>query len=235
MEKYNLTPFQKELFLAIAPIIRKTQSLEFIISWLNDGGHARPMFFEEPKIDDRSWRDQWGKMSQSDFRVLENKRYIHFIAGDTYGLDVAAILEAVDTNFGSRSIENPTPHIFISYARANKSITERLFSLLSLAYDSVWYDRKLRTGQEWEQELLNQISLCTDFIFLLSKDSVESSWCKKEFDEAVRLSRHILLFRLDDTDLPDWLKHLQVSSMKEINADTIAELFATFIRTSNRT
>lgn len=113
-------------------------------------------------------------------------------------------------------------------------MTGRLAELLSQTFDDVWYDTaNLIGGDEWWAKILEQMTLCDHFIFVLSPESVASAWCYKEFLEAQRLRKHIIPVRVRArTVLPDWLSQLHcIEMLDEVTVEGLNSLYASLIRT----
>jgi hypothetical protein len=125
-------------------------------------------------------------------------------------------------------------HIFISYCRVDKHVTRRLAELMSQAFDVVWYDTaKLVGGDEWWAKIVEQVTMCDHFIFLLSPESVESDWCHKEFLVAQHLRKHVIPVRVRArTPIPDWLSQLHcIDMLDEVTVEGLNSLYASLIRT----
>lgn len=113
-------------------------------------------------------------------------------------------------------------------------MTRRLAELMSQTFDDVWYDTaKLVGGDEWWAKIVEQVTLCDHFIFLLSPESVESDWCYKEFLVAQRLRKHIIPVRVRArTPLPDWLSQIHcIDMLDEVTVEGLNGLYASLIRT----
>src|SRR5512145_3436038 len=127
------------------------------------------------------------------------------------------------------------PPIFVCYSRVDQPVTEQLAGLLRKAYDHVWYDENLHGGEEWWAEILKEIARCQHFLFMMSDESIASEWCRRELDEARRLSKHIVpvLVRAR-TFVPDELQKLQRIDMSAgISLETLNALYASLIRSIN--
>ncbi|MBC6934672.1 MAG: toll/interleukin-1 receptor domain-containing protein [Chloroflexi bacterium] len=126
-------------------------------------------------------------------------------------------------------------HIFVCYSRVDRAITEQLAGLLRKAYNHVWYDDNLHGGEEWWTEILKEIARCHHFIFLMSDESIGSEWCRRELDEARRLTKHVLpvLVRAR-TLIPAELQKLQRIDMSSgITVENLNALYAALIRAVN--
>jgi hypothetical protein len=84
--------------------------------------------------------------------------------------------------------------IFISYSRADRQFVDDLLPLLrkTYNYDSVWFDDEIHGGSHWWELILDEIAKCSIFIYLISNESLQSSYCLTEIQEAMRLNKSIL-------------------------------------------
>jgi hypothetical protein len=82
--------------------------------------------------------------------------------------------------------------IFVSYARVNKEQVDGFLEQLeSLDYD-VWIDSNIKGGQEWWEEIIDQIESCDIFLAVVSRASVDSDACARERAYALALGKPIL-------------------------------------------
>lgn len=72
------------------------------------------------------------------------------------------------------------PFIFVSYAHTDRDIVYPIIELLQNNGYHVWYDEGLHIGNDWRDELEERIRCCHAFIFMQSKQSVRSEYCKDE-------------------------------------------------------
>jgi formylglycine-generating enzyme required for sulfatase activity len=124
---------------------------------------------------------------------------------------------------------------FISYSRVDqKPFTEEFAKRLRRVYGdaSVWYDAGLTGGQRWWDEILRQIAAAEVFIYLLSPESVGSSYCQAELAEARRLHKKILPVLIRDrTPIPPGLQAVQyVPMFRGFTADAMDDLHASIRR-----
>ena len=98
--------------------------------------------------------------------------------------------------------------IFVSYARVDKPFCIQIVDTLDV--HETWYDQRLYAGQNWWKEILRRLDWCESFVYLLSPDSIASEYCRKEFELAQSLGKHIVpvLIR-EEVNLPDNLKDTQ--------------------------
>ena len=120
------------------------------------------------------------------------------------------------------------PRIFFSHSSADQEITERLAKLLEQVYEQIWSDQDLTGGDEWWERIVKQISSCDHFIFLVSREALESEYCQKELSEAERQGKHIvpILVRAK-VEIPEKIQKLQQIDMsKTITVDNLNQLHA---------
>lgn len=84
--------------------------------------------------------------------------------------------------------------IFISYSRADEQFIIEMVPLLKSVFPEhiFWYDDHITGGEDWWKRILAEIAACDLFIYLLSNDSLESTYCQAEFKEAIRLRKQAL-------------------------------------------
>lgn len=129
--------------------------------------------------------------------------------------------------------------IFISYDRDDRPITRQLANQLRRVYgfDQVWYDENIRGGQDWWDEIRNQIASRDIFMYLLSDESAKSPYCQAEHDEAKRLKKEVLPVRIENVTLiPEFLKQIQYVDMSEgaITVENFTELNAAIKQISDK-
>ncbi|MBL8154110.1 MAG: SUMF1/EgtB/PvdO family nonheme iron enzyme [Anaerolineae bacterium] len=98
--------------------------------------------------------------------------------------------------------------LFISYARVDKPVCTQIVEMLEV--HEVWYDHRLHAGQKWWEEILRHLTWCDGFVYLLSRESVASEYCKQEFEIAQSLGKHIFPVLIHGgTTIPDALREIQ--------------------------
>ncbi|MEZ4671005.1 MAG: TIR domain-containing protein [Anaerolineae bacterium] len=122
------------------------------------------------------------------------------------------------------------PRIFISYSRVDRALTADLAARLRRinGTENVWYDEALHGGDVWWRSILDQIARCDIFMYLLSRDSLESPYCLAELNEARRLRKPVLpVLVRDRTPIPPDLSVIQYVDMSSgVTLDTITDLEA---------
>ena len=64
--------------------------------------------------------------------------------------------------------------IFLSYAREDLEAAQAIRRCLDMSRRTTWMDVKLDGGQEWWDEIVDQIEACSAFAFVLSQHSLAS-------------------------------------------------------------
>ena len=91
--------------------------------------------------------------------------------------------------------------IFVSYASTDREQVRPVVSALTQQGWSVWWDRDIAPGAEFEQTIDHEISLARCVLVVWSEAAVNSRWVRNEALEG--LERDILLpVRLDQTRIP---------------------------------
>ena len=90
--------------------------------------------------------------------------------------------------------------LVISYSRKNREIADRLVELLRKRGFDVWYDRMIKPGSDWRDEIANAISHSRMFLILFSAESNASDELKKELAIADRRDLLILPVRIEEVE-----------------------------------
>ena len=118
--------------------------------------------------------------------------------------------------------------IFISYAHDELERVEPLVRALESRDWSVWWDREIRPGSSWDDDIEREVIGASCVVTVWTKKSVESRWVKNESMSG--LERGVLVpVRLDDVDLPIAFKGTQVADLTQWSGDSSAPEFATFL------
>jgi formylglycine-generating enzyme required for sulfatase activity len=85
-------------------------------------------------------------------------------------------------------------HIFISYSHVDIQFINDLVPFLQRKFRgcTIFYDEDISGGEAWWKRILKEIAACDLFIYLLSNDSLESTYCREEFREALHLQKSCL-------------------------------------------
>ena len=114
--------------------------------------------------------------------------------------------------------------IFISYASEDRERAGRLASVLESCGWSVWWDRKIVTGQTFDEAIERELEAATCVIVLWSRDSIGSEWVKNE--TAVAAERGVLVPALiDRVKLPLEFRRRQTADLVGWDGNTDHEGF----------
>jgi hypothetical protein len=90
------------------------------------------------------------------------------------------------------AVPPPPTKIYISYSRKQLGIARRLADDLQQVGFAVWWDvSDLKGGAEWERAIETAIKTSQYCLILLTPDSVESEWVRREYMYAI--SQHVQL------------------------------------------
>lgn len=102
--------------------------------------------------------------------------------------------------------------IFISYAKKDRAVTETLAALFSEQGWSVWWDRDIPLGQEYDRAIEEALLAAKCVVVLWSKSSVESDWVRSEAEEAHRHGT-IIPALIDDVSPPLAFRRIQAADL----------------------
>lgn len=74
--------------------------------------------------------------------------------------------------------------IFISYARPDRALADKLAHALEAVGLSVWWDKRIKPAEQWDTEIETELKSAGAVIVLWSPVSVESRWVRTEADYA---------------------------------------------------
>ncbi|MBZ0279423.1 MAG: toll/interleukin-1 receptor domain-containing protein, partial [Anaerolineae bacterium] len=120
------------------------------------------------------------------------------------------------------------PRIFISYSHKDRTVAKRLVDSLRSAYgyNEVWFDENLSAGQVWRDELLTQIVQSDIFLFLISPDSIQSDYCKKELAHAQGARKPIIPLMVRSTPINALPHELEQSQILDVVSGISTPRFA---------
>ncbi len=74
--------------------------------------------------------------------------------------------------------------VFLSYATEDRPLAERLAAALEKAGLSVWWDRYIRGGSEFSQDIERELEAAGKVLVLWSKSGNRSRWVRDEASAA---------------------------------------------------
>ncbi len=84
--------------------------------------------------------------------------------------------------------------VFISYSRSDSDIARRLNDNLQGYGKLTWFDQEsiAVASADFQQEIYQGIAACDNFLFILSPQSVASSYCADEVEYAAKLNKRLI-------------------------------------------
>ncbi len=156
-------------------------------------------------------------------------------------MSVTAFIQPLEEVFLalSNGTEEPTMPIFISYNHADKSTAETLAMLLIQAKQNVWIDKwELNAGDSLIEKIEEALGGADAILVLLSKNSIQSEWCKKELRsglvrELEEKSVLVIPIVLDDCEIPLFLREKLWIDLRENKDEQLELLLRSLERISN--
>ena len=95
------------------------------------------------------------------------------------------------------------PYIFVSYAHKDKDIVYPFIEELQKHFN-VWFDDGIHLGKDYKKEIMTHVTSCSLFLFMVSRYSLESDFCKKEIYFAENKKIRFINILIEEMELPDW-------------------------------
>src|SRR2546426_12101686 len=102
--------------------------------------------------------------------------------------------------------------IFLSYASADRVKAGTLASLLQTAGWSVWWDRDVEGGEEWEGRIETELGVARCVVVLWTRKSISSEWVIREA-RAARLRSVMLPVLLEPVKPPEELADVHATAL----------------------
>jgi hypothetical protein len=102
--------------------------------------------------------------------------------------------------------------VFLSYASADRVKAATLVSLLESAGWSVWWDRDVEGGEEWEGRIDKELDACRCTVVLWTRRSVVSQWVIREA-RAARARGAMLPVLLEPVNPPEELAEVHATPL----------------------
>lgn len=126
--------------------------------------------------------------------------------------------------------------VFISYSRRDRDFVQILHDALVASKFQAWIDwQDIAPTAEWWKEIETGIESAHTFLFVISKDSISSRYCRKEIDHAIQHGKRLIpILRRKDytrTDLhPKLGQHQWIAFQEE---DDFDQAFTTLVQAIN--
>jgi len=119
--------------------------------------------------------------------------------------------------------------VFVSYAKADRSLALKLVAMLEAEGWKVWWDTSLAIGDDFRNEIMTELGRARAVIVIWTDTSVKSDWVRSEAGraQADRKLIPVKLAQLTYNDLPppfDVLHTENVSEDDKIRAAVVAQL-----------
>lgn len=108
------------------------------------------------------------------------------------------------------------PTVFLSYARVDAEMVDRIAADLKAEGINVWLDRdRLALGESWVEQIEGAISRSDFLLFFISRNSLNSKWAMAEYRAAFTSLKasggtRIIPVLLEEVgELPPFLAHIQ--------------------------
>lgn len=109
--------------------------------------------------------------------------------------------------------------IFLSYASGDRAIAHRFSNVLEALGWSVWWDREIPHGKDFDLVIEQELSAARCAIVLWSRESVQSRWVRSEASAAA--DRECLIpVLIEEVELPLEFRQLQTAVLVGWNGDT---------------
>ena len=92
------------------------------------------------------------------------------------------------------------PHdVFISYSRKDIAFARLIQDSLKQSQVDTWIDwERIPIGEKWWSEIREAIQNANVFMFIISKNSIGSSVCKDEINQAIRNNKRVIPIIVDE-------------------------------------
>ena len=101
---------------------------------------------------------------------------------------------------------NLMTQVFLSYAEEDRAMMEKIRASLRREGITVWTNTTdIQTGEDFVDSIKQGIQKADNLVYLLSDNSIESSYCQRELDLAVYLNKRnipLLVQKTDNLELP---------------------------------
>jgi len=129
--------------------------------------------------------------------------------------------------------------IFISYSRKDREFVDTLAANLVRNRHHIWLDRwELNVGDSLIDKIQEALKGSSAILVVLSENSVESAWCKKELNaglmrELEERNSILLPCVIDDCEIPLFLKEKLYADFRNNPDDALADVDRALARISN--
>lgn len=163
--------------------------------------------------------------------ILSDRRVIGVIHLDTSRLDVdfdtaflGEIGKVIAPAFEPILSRLTLPSVFISYSHKDENLIDGLADDLRRQQVSVWYDKQMRVGRDFRDQIQAQIQKADAFVLALSESSLQSKYVKMERELAKKAGKLILPIIVESCKLPQDLRFIHYSDFTDDYRDGLEDL-----------
>lgn len=130
--------------------------------------------------------------------------------------------------------------IFISYNREDSKFADKLARNLAMRKYPVWMDRwELNIGDSLIDKIQKALSSSVAILVILSRNSVDSEWCKKELNSGLMrelAEKTVLLLPcvIDDCEIPLFLREKLYADFRQDYDKAFKQIEDSLLRITNR-
>lgn len=114
-----------------------------------------------------------------------------------------------------KAYTGPDSYAFLSYSRKDTDRIRPLIDRLQMAGCRIWYDEGIHNSSEWTEIIADRLANTSLLFVVISKNSVESKYVKREIKYAEGKDIPILPFYIEDVKLPSELEFL-IGTMQSV-------------------
>jgi tetratricopeptide (TPR) repeat protein len=127
----------------------------------------------------------------------------------------------------------PTPDLFLSYAREDREAAQRLAHALGEEGFGVWWDREIRGGHDFTEEIAANLRAARRVLVLWSPMAVNSSFVRDESARA-RDAGKLLPLRIAEVELPLGFGQIQTLDLIDWDGERDAPAFRAIVNEIRR-
>ncbi|WP_298336851.1 toll/interleukin-1 receptor domain-containing protein [uncultured Erythrobacter sp.] len=108
--------------------------------------------------------------------------------------------------------------IFISYSRRDRERVNFMAKALEAEGYSVWWDRDLRAGEEFDNVIDKHIKQSKAIVVVWSNTSINSNWVKEEAEDGV-IDNKLVPALIDEVTIPRGFRRIQAAELQDSSAN----------------
>ena len=125
-------------------------------------------------------------------------------------------------------MSDPKKNIFISYAQADRDYAEALVESLKLAGSSVWHDKQIGGGDDWDSEIQNALRSASVVVLVVSQAALSSQYVNYEIGSAMSAGIPVIPVLVGEVaSLPSHLRHIHAVDARGLDSAAIGAKVAT--------